>query len=139
MTTKRIPTREWLAVVFPAACSVILLVAAFASAAGQRHGSVVVLSCFAAGAAVPLSYTVVLIRERRLFLRNAADVERARDRVGAARAIGWILGAGLLVAGVGLGGLSKVVLLATLAGLVFGLWPGSLANFLRLRREHHWR
>jgi hypothetical protein len=72
-----------------------------------------------------------------MYLRDTADIERNRDRIGAGRAIGWILGAGFLAAGVGLGGLSKVVLLATLAGLAFGLWPGLLANFLRLRREHH--
>jgi hypothetical protein len=136
---REIPKREWLAVTFPAACSVILVVAAFASAAGRRYGSIVVLSCFAAGVALPLSYTLVLIRDRRLYLRDRAEIERKRDRLGAGRAIGWIVAAGFLAVGVGMGGLSEVALLATLGGLAFGLWPGLLANFLRLRREHHWQ
>jgi hypothetical protein len=87
---------------------------------------------------LPLSSGVVLLRERKLYLRNAREIEANRNRIGAGRAVGWILGFGFLAAGVGVGGLSEVVLLATLAGVSFGLWPGLLANFLRLRREHHW-
>jgi hypothetical protein len=83
-------------------------------------------------------YTLVLLREQRLFLRDKPAIERNRDRIAAGRPIGWLLGAGLVAAGVALGGFSKVVLLAVLAGVAFGFWPGLLANFLRLRREHHW-
>ena len=123
---------------FPAACSVILLVAAFTNAAGRPYGWIVVLTCFVAGAAFPLTYTVILFRERRLYLREKAGIEENRDRVGVDRLIGWALGVCLLAVGVGLGGVSKAVLLAVVAGVAFGLWPGLLANFLRLRRENHW-
>ena len=134
----KIPRQEWLAVVFPPACSVILLVAALTSSAGRRYGWIAVLTCFLAGAALPLTYTLVLFRERRLYLRDEPEIEDSRDRIAAGRYAGWLLGGSLVVAGVAIGGLSKAVLLATLAGLTFGLWPGLLANFLRLRREHRW-
>jgi hypothetical protein len=134
----KVPTEEWLAVAFPAACAAILLVAALTNAAGRRHGWIVVLTCFVAGAAFPLTYTLVLLREQRLFLRDKPGIEKSRDRIAAGRPIGWLLGACLVAAGVALGGLSKVIVLAVLAGLAFGFWPGLLANFLRLRREHHW-
>jgi hypothetical protein len=133
----KIPSREWLAIGFPPACAAILLVAAFANAAGRHYGWIVVLSCFAAGAMLPLSYTLVLLRERTLYLADPAAIERNRERVGLSRAV-WILGGSFLAAGVVLGGISNVVFMATLGGLAFGFWPGLLANFFRLRREHYW-
>jgi hypothetical protein len=117
---------------------VILLVAALSNAVGRHHGWIVVLTCFVAGAAFPLTYTIVLLREQRLYLRDKPAIEKNRDRIAAGRTLGWLLGSCLVAAGVALGGVSKVVLLAVLAGLAFGFWPGLLANFLRLRREHHW-
>lgn len=112
----KIPNREWLGVVFPAAYALILLGAAFTNAAGRLHGWIVVLTCFVAGATLPLSYSVVLLRERRLYLRSEADIERNGERIAAGRTVGWLLGACFLAAGVSLGGLSRVVLLAALAG-----------------------
>ena len=134
----KIPRREYLAAVFPLACSVILLTAALSNAAGRHHGWAVVLICFAAGAAFPLSYSLKLYRERRLFLGEKRAIERNRARIAVGQPIGWLLGLFLVAAGVGLGGVSRAGLLAALAGLAFGFWPGLLANFVRLRREHHW-
>jgi hypothetical protein len=126
---RKIPNREWLGVVFPAACSVILLVAAITSAAGRQYGWIVVLSCFAAGAAFPLSYTLVLVGERRLYLGDTADIENNRKRIGTCRAIGWILGACFVAAGVGLGGVSKAAFLARLGGPAFRFWPAVACEF----------
>jgi len=133
------PSREWLAVLFPPAVAGILLAAAAVEAASTPKGWPAFASALVAGAAPPLVYTVVLAREGRLFLRGDA-VERSRTRIARVGIpLGWLLGATLLVASLAAAGLSAVVLYALLGGVALGVWPGLLANFLRLRRERSTR
>ena len=131
----RTPRREWLAVLFPPAVAAVLLGEGAVRAASAPNGWLVFGLALTAGAAPPAIYTLVLIREGRLFLRDADAVERnhARSRVGVP--LGWLLGGTLVVASLAAGGSAGVVFPTVLGGLALGLWPALLANFLRLRRE----
>ena len=119
------PLQEWGAPAFVLVCSGVLL----GRAATQLSLTTFVLGS-AGGALLPLALTVKLWREGRLFLRSAADVERNRERIDRVSIpLGWILGFGLIA----FAGTASVYAVA--GGAVLGLFPGILANFLRLRRE----
>jgi hypothetical protein len=131
-----VPRREWLAVLFPPAAASVLLAAGALDAASTPHGWLVFIAALAAGFVPTILYTLVLAREGRLFLRDSAAIERNRDRIiRVGIPIGWVLAGGLVAASVLLDGFSSVVFATALAGAVLGLWPGILANFIRLRRE----
>jgi hypothetical protein len=129
------PRREWLAVLFPPAAAAVLLSEGAFRAASADHGWLVFGIALIAGVAPPAVYTVVLLREGRLFLRDADDVERNRVRLRVGVPLGWLLGATLVVVLLATGGSAGIVFVTVLGGLALGLWPGLLANFVRLRRE----
>jgi hypothetical protein len=119
------PLQEWGAPAFVLVCAGVLL----ERAATQVSLTTVLLGA-AGGALLPLALTVKYWREGRLFLRSEAEVERNRERIDRVSIpLGWILGFGLI----GFAGTASV--LAVVAGLLLGLFPGLFANFLRLRRE----
>jgi hypothetical protein len=129
------PRREWLGVLFPPACAAVLLGEGAFRAASASHGWLVFGIAFVAGAAPPVIYTVVLLREGRLILRDADAIERNRAKLRVGVPLGWLLGATLVVVLLAAGGSAGVVFVTVLGGIALGLWPGLLANFLRLRRE----
>ena len=134
LVVRSVPPREWLAVLAPVLFGAILLVAGAASAADADAWLVYLLAA-SIGAALPLAYTLQLAREHRLFLRRDAAVVRSRSRLASVMPIGWLLGAVALVLLAAVGGSGRTVLYAALGGVSVGLWPGLLANFIRLWRE----
>jgi hypothetical protein len=134
---RSVPAREWLAVSLPVLFGLILLDVGAAAAANDDAWLAYGLAALG-GAAVPLAYTLQLIRDGRLFLRRDAAVARSRSRASVLIPIGWLLGVGLLILGAALGGSAKTVFYAVLGGVAIGFWPGLLANFIRLWREQ-WR
>ena len=101
-----------------------------------EHGWVAFAAAVAAGAVPPLIYSGVLLRERRLFLRDPDEIaeNRARiQRIGIP--LGSLLAAFVVVASAVFGPGADVVIPAALGGAALGLSPGLVANFLRLRRE----
>jgi hypothetical protein len=128
------PSREWLAVLLPVLFGVILLVAGAASAADADAWLVYALSA-SLGAALPLAYTLQLARERRLFLRSERDITHSRSRRPAAVSVGWAIAGVALVAVVTLGGSGRTAIYAAFGGASLGIFPGLLANFIRLWRE----
>ena len=110
------------------------MVAGAASAADADAWLVYLLAAII-GAALPLAYTLQLAREHRLFLRGDAAVARRRSRIASLMPIGWLLGAIALVLLVVTSDSGKTVVYAALGGASLGLWPGLLANFIRLWRE----
>jgi hypothetical protein len=134
---RSIPSREWLAVSLPLLFGLILL-GAGAVAADDDGAWIPYTLAAIAGAAVPVAYTLELIREHRLFLRDSLTVARSRARMSVLILFGWLLGAGLLIVAAGISGSGKALFYALLGGVAIGLWPGLLANFIRLWREQ-WR
>ena len=129
------PSREWLAVIFPPAAGAVLLVAGALDAASRPHGWLAFGAALAAGAVPPVLCTIMLARKGRLYLRESDAVERSRDRIRRVSIpIGWLL-AGLVPVFLLVGGLFRVAVVVAFGGAVLGLWPGLLANFMRLRRE----
>ena len=125
-----------MAVGLPPTFTAILLSVAAVDAASERHGWLAFGAALVAGLLPPLAYTVVLAREDRLFRRDSAAIARSRDRIGRFGIwSGWILGVVFVATAVSFGGVSRVVFLCVLAGASLGIWPGLVANFLRLRRE----
>lgn len=131
---RAVPPREWLGVSLPPLLGVILLIAGAASAAGANAWLAFALAA-TIGVVLPLIYTLQLAREHRLFLRSDVAVARNRSRIAALTPIGWVLGAAALTVLVTVSGSSQAVLYGALGGVSIGLWPGLLANFIRLRRE----
>ena len=131
---RSVPPREWFSVILPLLFGVILLGAGGVAAA---HGDAWLDYVLAAviGFAVPFVYTLRLAREHRLFLRGAVDVTHSRGRIAAFMPLGWLLGAAGLVVLAALSGTERTVLYAGLGGAAIGIWPGFLANFIRLWRE----
>jgi hypothetical protein len=132
------PPREWLAVVLPVFFPVVLIASVAGDASNRQAGWAVVGLCLLGGASLPVVVTVVLAREGRLFLRSTEDIERNRRHLEFLKPVGWAVGAGFLLLGALLGGLTRVAAVAAFAGLMLGFWPGLLANFVRLRCEKHW-
>jgi hypothetical protein len=131
---RSVPPREWLAVSLPVVFGLILLGGGAAAAADAGAWLAYALAALA-GAAVPLAYTLRLMHERRLFLRDDVAVARSRVRTSTLIPLGWLLGVGLLVVSAALGGSAKTVFYAILGGAALGLWPGLVANSIRLWRE----
>ena len=129
------PRREWVAVVFPPAAAAVLLAEGALRAASEPNGWLAFGVAFIAGAVPPVVYTVVLLHEGRLFFRDADAVERNRAKTRVGVSLGWVLGAARVLALLASGASTGVVLVTALGGLALGLWPGLLANFLRLRRD----
>jgi hypothetical protein len=134
----KIPRREWLAVVLPLLFPLIVLASVAGAARSRPHGVLVLGCCVAAGSAVSLVCTVVLLREGRLFLSSGREIAESKRRIARNQSFGWVLGVTLVAGTAILGGFPRAVLLSAFAGLTLGLWPGLLANFIRLRREGHW-
>jgi hypothetical protein len=131
---RSVPPREWLAVLLPPLFGVVLLAAGASAAAAADAWWVFALSA-SVGAVLPLAYTLQLVHERRLFLRSRAAIRRSRSRVGPLVVVGWLVGAtavGLLAA---VDGSGRTALYAGLGAASLGIWPGLLANFIRLWRE----
>jgi hypothetical protein len=131
---RSVPLREWLAVALPVFFGITLLAAGAVSAADADAWLVYALAA-AIGLALPLVYTLRLAREHRLFLRSDAAVARSHRRVGTLTLVGWLLGAAVLAVLVSAGGSGTTAVYAALGGASIGLWPGLLANFIRLWRE----
>jgi len=89
-----------------------------------------------AGVLVAALYTMKLVKDKRLFRRDEREIDANRSRIRRfSIPLGYALGALLLVLiGVGTPGVRSIVL-AFPCGLMLGLWPSLLANYLRLRRE----
>jgi hypothetical protein len=134
----KVPRREWLAVLLPIVFPLILLGSVAGIASSRHHGVLVAVGCLLGGAAISLVYSAVLLHEGRLFLNSRRDVDRNKRRIAGNQTIGWILGVGFVGGEAFLSGVSRLVLVSIFAGLIFGIWPGLLANFIRLRRERHW-
>jgi len=128
------PAREWLAVLLPLVFGLILLGAGAAAAADADTWTIYVLAAII-GVAVPLGYTLHLVRERRLFLSSANAIARSRSRSTSLIAVGWLIGAAALIASGVLGRSARSGFYAALGGAAIGFWPGLLANFIRLWRE----
>jgi uncharacterized membrane protein len=128
---------EWLAVAFPLACAAILLTASLIAGVGGSAGEWIAALCaFGAGLLSSGLYTLWLARRGRLFLRDEAAISANRSRIETVGIpLGWSLGGAALVAAFILGDSVGIVLMSALAGVLLGLWPGLVANFLRLRRE----
>jgi hypothetical protein len=137
MRRRTTPPREWLAVVLPVFFPVVLIASVAGDASNRHAGWGVVGLCLLGGASLPLLGTVALAREGRLFLRSTQDIERNRRHLEFLKPAGWAIGAGFLLLGALLGGLTRVAAVSAFAGLMLGFWPGLLANFIRLRRERH--
>jgi 4-amino-4-deoxy-L-arabinose transferase-like glycosyltransferase len=131
---RSVPPREWLAVLLPILFGVVLLLAGAASAADADAWLAYVLAA-CVGAALPLGYTVQLVRERRLFLRSDRDVARSRSRRSGAISVGWLVAGVALVAVATLGGSGRAAIYAAFGGASLGIFPGLFANFIRLWRE----
>lgn len=84
MARRKTPARAWLPVVIPVAVASILLSAAWVA----DHNWLVVLCCFAAGAVVPLTATLVMLRDHKLFLTDAGAIEENKRRIAASRPLG---------------------------------------------------
>jgi hypothetical protein len=131
---RSVPPREWLAVALPLVFGVSLLAAGAVSAADADAWLVYALAA-TIGLALPLVYTLRLAREHRVFLRSDEAVARSHRRIGTLVPVGWLLGAAALVVLASAGGSGTTVVYAALGGASVGLWPGLLANFIRLWRE----
>jgi hypothetical protein len=128
--------REWLAVFFPLATGTVLIAAGALDAASTPNGWLAFVTALVAGVVAPVVYTLILAREGRLYLRDSAAIERSRDRISRISIpIGWLLAGAMLAASAVLAGLSSVVVATAPGGAALGIWPGILANFIRLRRE----
>jgi hypothetical protein len=79
---------------------------------------------------VPLAYTLQLKREQRLFLGR--DAPRTRSRFWF---VGWLAGAAAIIVLGSVGNSGRAAVYAGLGGASLGIWPGLLANFVRLWRE----
>ncbi len=126
---RSVPAREWLAVLLPPLFGAILLVAGAVDAAAADAWLVFALAA-GIGAAGPLAYTLQLKREQRLFLRR--DAPRTRSRFWF---VGWLAGAAAIVVLGSVGNSGRAAVYAGLGGASLGIWPGLLANFVRLWRE----
>jgi hypothetical protein len=122
-------------VALPIVFAGVLLVSVGSDASGVDHGWLIIVACFVAGAIAPIVYTLGLARRDRLLLRDEDEIACQRKRLVWLRPVGWALSAGLVLAILALHGAWHIAALALLAGLIFGFWPGLLANFVRLRRE----
>lgn len=131
---RSVPPREWLAVTLPVVFGITLLAAGAVSAA-ETDAWLVYALVATIGLALPLIYTLRLAREHRLSLRSDTAVARSHRRIGTLVLVGWLLGAAALVVLVSAGGSGTTVVYAALGGASIGLWPGLLANFIRLWRE----
>jgi len=128
------PRREWLAVVVPPVLGVALVLIGSGSTSGVE-GWIAYSVAAVGGLTFAVVYTLYVARRGRLFLRDAAAIEKNRAAIARARSLGTLLAAGGLVA-VGLAtGSVAAVLFGVSGGALLGFWPGLVANFLRLRRE----
>jgi hypothetical protein len=66
-------------------------------AASASHGWLVFGIAFVAGVVPPAVYTVVLLREGRLFVRDTDAIERNRTKLRVSVPLGWLLGATFVV------------------------------------------
>ena len=125
------PLKEWGTVAFVLVGAAVLIgSAAFACDTAREwlaFGTAVV-----GAALIPLVYTLKLHHEGRLYLRNEAEIEANRSRIQRVSIpLGWTLAAVLLL----ISFVFSTAVYAVMGGLLLGLFPGILANFLRLRRE----
>jgi hypothetical protein len=130
------PPREWLAVLFlPVAGGVIVAALAHEVVQSDPPRAELWLALalgLGGGFVTGLAYTLRLALERRLFLRDAARITRNRSRI---TRVGIPVGVVIALVAALLTGAIKVTFLAAMVGIGFGLEPGAVANFLRLRRE----
>ena len=112
----------------------LILLGGGASAAADEGAWLPYALAALAGAAVPLAYTLRLMHERRLFLRDNVAARR-RVRASTLIPLGCLLGVGLLVVSAALGQSAKIVFYAVVGRATIGFSPGLLANFIRLWRE----
>jgi hypothetical protein len=131
---RSVPSREWLAVLLPPLFGLILLVAG-AVATARADAWLAYAAAAVVGAALPLMYTLRLARENRLILRSDAAIARSRSRLAMLIPLGWLLGAAGLALLYAVSGAGRAVFYGALGGAAFGIWPGLLANFVRLWRE----
>jgi hypothetical protein len=131
---RSVPARKWLAVLLPGVFGSILLIAGAVAAADADAWLTYALAAVI-GATLPLLYTLQLAREHRLFLGKSSAVASRRRRVARLMPVGWLLGAVALVVLIAVGDSGKTVLYGVLGGAAFGIWPGLVANFIRLWRE----
>lgn len=126
---------QWLAVAYVLLLSIggLLLAAHWAD---MESAWVAFAVSAGAGVLVAALYTMKLVKDKRLFRRDEREIDANRSRIRRfSIPLGYALGALLLVLiGVGTPGVRSIVL-AFPCGLMLGLWPSLLANYLRLRRE----
>ncbi len=132
----RIPIREVLGLVATLLLAFGLLAIAANEAGSTAHGWVVFVVASTASILVALTYTAILIRQKRFVLRDKDAIEQNRKRIaGVGVPVGYAILAAIFFVGWIIGDLGGVLIPSILGGMVLGLWPGMLANFLRLRRE----
>src|SRR4051794_11294051 len=133
----RVPPKEWLVVVFPPFVGVVLVLAGSskARAADAWPWFVVVLAVSLIAA---VGYCVYLGSQGRLFLRGRLEIEENKAKIGRAKTAGFAMLPVVLVIGV-VSGSIEAVLLAAGAGVILGMYPALMMNFIRLRREDYWR
>jgi len=131
---RSVPARKWLAVLLPVVFGVTLLVAG-AFAASDADAWFLYAVAAGIGAALPLAYTLQLVGEHRLFLRSDAAITRSRSRIGSLARLGWLIGGAAVAALAIFASSGKTAVYAALGGATLGIWPGLLANFIRLWRE----
>lgn len=131
---RSVPAREWLAVALPGVFGFTLLIAGAVAAADANEWLAYALAA-GIGATLPLLYTFQLAREHRLFLGKGSTLASSRRRVARLMPVGWLLGAAALVVLIAVGDSGKTILYGVLGGAALGIWPGLLANFIRLWRE----
>jgi hypothetical protein len=129
-----VPAREWLAVVLPGVFGGVLLGAgAFAAADADVWMPYVVAAVVTSAAGI--AYTLKLASGDRLFLRSDRAIAKQRSRTPWLMLFGWAIGAAAVIASGVVGESVRSAIYAALGGAVIGLWPGLVANFVRLRRE----
>jgi hypothetical protein len=81
-------------------------------------------------------YTLALVRRNELFITDQESISRNKRWISEiAKPVGYVIAVALLFAFTFLPEAVRSVLLASVSGALLGLWPGLLANNLRLRRE----
>jgi hypothetical protein len=130
----RFGLQEWVAVIFPPVGICLLIAFAVAEIDGRRDWAsfAIAIGACSLGAGV---YSVVRVRRHGLLLRGQA-VEESRSRITTVGIpFGWLLAAAGLGVSAAVGATGQVLLLAALAGAIFGFHPAILAGLIQQKRE----